>query len=67
MFSTGFPGRIFAEAKPMGFQDDRHKRNVMEKTVVRSLYLFLLLGTNASIFNTQDQAVPFVPPAGDFL
>ncbi len=29
--------------------------------------LFLLLGTNASIFNTQDQAVPFVPPAGDFL
>lgn len=25
------------------------------------------LGTNASIFNTQDQAVPIVPPAGDFL
>lgn len=25
------------------------------------------LGTNAPIFNTQNQAVPFVPPAGDFL
>lgn len=45
----------------------RHKWNVMEKTVMRWLYLFLLLGTNASIFNTQDQALPFVPPTGHFL
>lgn len=45
----------------------RHKWNVMEKTVMRWLYLFLLLGTNTSIFNTQDQALPFVPPTGHFL